>query len=186
MGPRNLVLIGLMGAGKSHVGRQVAAHLDRPFVDTDSFIERRTGMSIPQLFATHGEAAFRENEARAVALAAATTGQVISVGGGAVLDPRNVAGLARTGVLVWLHADPATLARRLEHSIARGARPLLTEAADTHARLRQLLEERQDAYEAAAHHVVRTDALTVDETVTAVLAWVRAQRCLEPAAGIRT
>ncbi|HWP34554.1 MAG TPA: shikimate kinase, partial [Thermodesulfobacteriota bacterium] len=90
---RNLVLVGLMGAGKSAVGRALAARLGRPFVDTDALVEARAGRPIPAIFAAGGEAAFRALEREVVAEVASRGGQVIATGGGAVVDPASRAAL---------------------------------------------------------------------------------------------
>src|SRR5690606_37550659 len=132
---RNIVLIGLMGVGKSTVGRLVAQRLHRPFVDTDVEIARAAGRSIAELFAEEGERGFRAREAERIRHVAALRGQVIAVGGGAVLDPSNVTHLRATGDLVLLDADPAELARRVASLPDAGCRPLLAREADPAARL---------------------------------------------------
>lgn len=169
---RPVTIIGLMGAGKTKVGRGAAALLDRPFVDTDHLVERTAGMPVSQIFATEGEPAFRARERDAVAAALATDGAVVSVGGGAVRDQINVERMRRAGTVVWLHADPAELAMRLRRSLLRGDRPLLARG-DPVAVLTRLLDERGDAYRAAATAVLRTDGLAVEQSTEVLAAWIR-------------
>jgi shikimate kinase len=136
---RNLVLVGMMGTGKSTVGRILARRLDRPFVDTDAAIEARTGRTVAQLFAELGERRFRALEAEEVRRVAALRGQVVAVGGGAVLDPANVTHLRGTGDLVLLDGDPAALAARIAAEQGDDpVRPLLAAQADPAAALATL------------------------------------------------
>ena len=169
---RNIVLIGLMGVGKTTVGRLLAHVLDRPFVDTDAVVEQEAGTSVAQIFATAGERRFRALEAAAVRKVAALRGQVVAVGGGAVLDPANVTQLRSTGDLVLLDGDPITLSQRVGDAASR---PLLSGEADTAARLATLRATRAAAYSAAAAHVVDTTDRQPEEVAETVLAWARAQ-----------
>lgn len=172
-GTRHLVLIGLMGAGKTTIGRACAARLGRPFVDTDDLVEASTGQTVRELFNTIGEAAFRELERDAVANACNSPEPlVIACGGGALLDPTNRRRLTEHGLVVWLRASPATLAARVQHET--GTRPLL-ESRDALIELDRLTALRDPAYEAAAHAVVETEGLGVEEAVAAVLD--QAARC---------
>ena len=145
---KNVVLIGFMGTGKTSVGRLLAGRLGCAFHDLDKKIEEQHGMSIPAMFAEHGEPYFRVREKEAVRDAAARTNLVIATGGGTVKDPENVALLRRNGVLVALTADVDTILRR---TAARGTRPVLdgADAGDRRAAVVQLLEERQHLYEDA-------------------------------------
>lgn len=161
---RNVVLIGFMGAGKSAVGRALAGMLSRPFVDTDDIVEEKTGRRIGDIFAEEGEAAFRRLEAEAVKEAAGAPGGIVSVGGGAVLDPANVAALRRTGVLVYLKADAETLYRRAAET---GGRPLL-EVPEPKEMVKGLLEEREAVYEQMADITVETRDRSVEETAEEV------------------
>ena len=171
---RNLVLIGMMGSGKSTVGRRLAAKLHRPFVDTDRLVEKDAGCPVAEVFASEGERGFRAREAEAIRAVAALRGQVVAVGGGAVVDPQNVTQLRSTGDLVWLSADPRELARRVVEG--RGPRrPLLDQAEDPFAAVADLAARRESAYRAAATHVVRTDGLALDDVVDAVATWARAR-----------
>ena len=148
----NTVLIGMMGAGKSTVGRLLAARTGRPFSDTDELVEAAVGCSISELWQRRGEDAFRSLEAQAVAEVASADGQVVAVGGGAVLRPDNVAALRATGRLVYLRARPETLRARVGQA---GGRPLA-------ARLETLAAEREATYLSAADLVVDTDDLSAD------------------------
>lgn len=162
---RNLVLVGMMGVGKSTVGAVLAERLARPFVETDALVEAEAGRRIAEIFADQGEAGFREHERRAVRAAATRDGQVISAGGGAVLDDRNVADLRRNGVLVLLDAPADVLAARLE---TVSDRPLLGD--EPAERLDLLLDERNPTYGEVADHTV--DATAGPETVAAdILSW---------------
>lgn len=165
---RNLVLIGMMGTGKSTVGRLLAARLGRPFADTDTAVERAAGSSVAATFDRAGERTFRAIESEEVRKIAALRGQVLAVGGGAVLDPSNVTFLRATGDLILLDAAPEELAARVEGD---NTRPLLAGAADPVSRLASLRAERDEVYLAAAAHLVDTTRLTPAEVVERVLDW---------------
>lgn len=164
--PRHLVLIGLMGAGKTSVGERCAVELGRPFVDTDELVVATSGLTVAELFASEGEAGFRRRERTALVDACAAPGPlVIACGGGAVLDPANRATMRDAGVVVWLRASPPRLAARVGDG--RG-RPLLTGGAPVDA-LTRLSTLRAPAYEAAAHVVIDTDDLEEAAVVDRVL-----------------
>lgn len=148
----NIVLIGMPSSGKSTVGRALAERLGKRFADSDALVTERIGIPIADYFAQRGEAAFREREQEAVADLAATGGQVIATGGGAILRPENVTALRRSGRLVFLDRSPEKL-------IATADRPL---ASDREA-LRRRYEERYDLYCAAADLHIDGDG-TVEET----------------------
>jgi shikimate kinase len=161
----HLVLVGLMGAGKSTVGRLCAQRLERDFVDTDDVVVRLAGMTIDEIFATGGEARFRELERAAVEdVCASPAPLVIGCGGGTVLDPENRKRFSSRGFVVWLQGTVDTLAAR----VGTGAdRPLL--AGDPRAALARLLALREPAYDAAADAKVATDDRAVDDVASAVL-----------------
>jgi shikimate kinase len=169
---RNLVLTGLMGTGKTAVGRRVAERLGRPFVDTDAIVERETGTSIAELFATVGERGFRDEEAAAIRHNSSLRGQVIAVGGGAVVSPSNVTHLRSTGDIVLLTAPADVLRQRLEGDGVE-SRPLLADADDLTERLARLGEERAEAYRAAAVVTIDTTGRSVDEIADEVIGWAR-------------
>lgn len=166
---RNLVLIGLMGAGKSTVGRLVAERLGRPFVDTDAIVEEEAGMAVGEIFTQRGERAFRRLESEAVRRVSTLRGRVVAVGGGAVSSPDNATQLRMSGDLVLLDADPAVLAQRL--SGQTGERPLVAEADDVAARLAELRDRRRDDYARAASFTVATDGRAPDDVVEEILRW---------------
>jgi shikimate kinase len=164
---RHLVLVGLMGAGKSTVGAACADRLHRPFVDTDEVVVATTGQSIAEIFRDGGERAFREVERKVVAdVCESPEPLVIACGGGAVLDPENRRRLHRAGFVVWLRAAASELATRVhDQGIDR---PLLA-SGRTEDELDRLAQLREPAYEAAAHTQVDTDGRSVDEVVDAVI-----------------
>ncbi|CAN5317085.1 shikimate kinase [soil metagenome] len=166
---RNLVLIGLMGAGKTTVGRLLAQRLERPFVDTDDVVERHSGRTIAQLFA-EGERVFRDQEAAAVRHVSALRGQVIAVGGGAVGDPMSVTNLRSTGDMVVLDAMASVLAGRVRDPEGR---PMLAGAEDLTSRLAELQQARREDYRRAALFTVDTSGRTPDEVADEILEWAR-------------
>lgn len=162
----NVVLIGFMGAGKTAVGREVAARLRCPFVDTDSLVEERAGRPIPRIFREEGEEAFRRLEAEVVSAASEGEGLVIATGGGVVLRRENMDRLRRNGLIIALRADPAALRAR----VGGGAdRPLL--GSDPEEGIRRLLAEREALYR-EADLTVDTSTLSLEEVVARVVAFV--------------
>lgn len=143
---RHIWLVGMMGTGKSTVGRLAADLIGIGLVDTDAEIASRTGCSIAQLWGEQGEAAFRNMEAAAVIRAADGADAVIATGGGVVLDPDNVAAMKHSGNVVWLTAPVRELAKRIGDGAGR---PLL-EGTDTRKGLAALLARRWSSYEQAA------------------------------------
>jgi shikimate kinase len=164
---RHLVLVGMMGSGKTTVGRRVAAALGRRLRDSDEEVEARTGRTVREIFETDGEPAFRAEEARALAEALDDPEPgVVAAAGGVVLDPRNRARLREAGTVVWLDATPEDLARRVSTG---GHRPLLGD--DPRAALRRLDAERRPLYAEVADHVVPVGGgRSVDQVVADVLA----------------
>jgi shikimate kinase len=170
MSTRHLVLVGLMGAGKTTVGERCAEHLGRPFVDTDDLVESHAQMSVAEVFRTLGDEQFRTLERAAVAdVSASPSPLVIATGGGAVLDAESRRRLRATGVVVWLQAPAAVLGARVAEQQDRDGteRPLLRD--DAIPTLERLGALRAPAYEAAAHAVVDTTGRSVDEVVDVVL-----------------
>ena len=154
------------GSGKSTVGRHVARHLNRPFVDTDQVIEQHVGCSIREYFELHGEPAFRDVEAHVVnELAALTSPAIIATGGGTVLREANRRALHEGGTVFYLRSTPEDLARRLRHDTHR---PLL-QGGDPLRRLRTLFAERDPLYRQTAHYVVETGRPSIHTLVNMVL-----------------
>src|SRR5918996_6177845 len=119
LGRRSIVLVGMMGAGKTSVGRRLAARLDVPFVDADGEIEAAAGMTIPEIFNIHGEAYFRSGEARVIARLLEGGPQVLSTGGGAFMNPDTRAAIRAKGIAFWLKADFEVLLRRVKRRTDR-------------------------------------------------------------------
>jgi shikimate kinase len=142
LGRRSVVLVGLMGAGKSTVGRRLAARLGLPFADADHEIEAAAGMSIPDMFALHGEEYFRNGERRVIARLLQEGPGVLATGGGAYINPETRARIAEAGVSVWLRADFDVLMRRVRK---RQNRPLLQNP-DPEGTMRRLIETRYPVY----------------------------------------
>ena len=172
MSPKHLVLIGLMGAGKTTVGRRCAQDLDRPFVDTDDLIVAAAGASVPEIFAAEGETAFRAREHAALADAVASPDPlVIACGGGAMVDAENRRAVRDAGFVVWLACAPAELATRVERD-GTESRPLLA-GGPTAATLTRLQGLRAGTYEQAADARVATDGRDVEAVTRSVLAAYR-------------
>lgn len=139
---RSIVLVGLMGAGKTTVGRRLARRLDLAFVDADAEIEEAAGETIPEIFERRGEAAFRAGEQRVIARLLSGPPQVLATGGGAYMDPVTRANIAARGISIWLKADLDILMKRVGK---RGDRPLLQNG-DARATMQRLMEERYPVY----------------------------------------
>jgi shikimate kinase len=162
--PRRLLLIGMMGSGKTTVGHLVADRLGWPYLDSDAEVEEATGKSVPEIFAAEGERAFRKAESDALTRALSTEPAVVGVAGGAVLDAGNRMRIEEGGTVVWLRAEVATLA----HRVGDGAgRPLL--APDPLRALAELDALRRPLYAALADAVVDVDRLTPEQAAAAVL-----------------
>jgi shikimate kinase len=140
---RTVVLVGLMGAGKTSIGRRLATRLGLPFVDADAEIEAAAGESIADIFARHGEQAFRDGERRVIARLLDRPPHVLATGGGAFLDADTRAKISVSGVSVWLRAGIDTLLSRLGKS--RTQRPLLSQG-DLRERVTRLMDERYPVY----------------------------------------
>ena len=165
LGTRSIVLIGMMGVGKSSIGRRLGARLGLAFVDADAEIERAAGMSIADIFARHGEAAFRSGEARVIARLLSGGPQVLATGGGAVMNAATRALIREKGVSIWLAADLDLLMRRI--SKRKADRPML-QTADPAATLRELLAEREPVY-AQADLTVQSRDVPHDAIVTEII-----------------
>ena len=159
-----------MGAGKTSIGRRLAEILGLPFVDADQEIEAAAGKSIPDIFAEHGEAHFRDGEKRVIARLLDSGNQVLATGGGAFMNAETRARIRQRGISVWLKADLALLMQRV---LKRGGRPLLDNP-DPEAVMRKLMEERYPVYATADITVESTDAhhgAMVNEVLRALGQW---------------
>jgi shikimate kinase len=183
LGSRSIVLVGMMGVGKSSIGRRLAARLGVPFVDADAEIEKAAGMSIADIFARHGEADFRSGEARVIARLLDGGPQVLATGGGAVMNADTRAAIKAKGVSIWLSAEFDVLMRRINKR--KNDRPML-QTADPEATLRELLVAREPAYAQADLTVqsreVPHDAI-VAEITTALATFLNAPGAPQQGAG---
>ncbi|RKP44039.1 shikimate kinase [Trinickia fusca] len=161
----NIFFVGLMGAGKTTVGRAVARRLERPFFDSDHEIEARTGARIPVIFEHEGEDGFREREAQVIAELTARDSIVLATGGGAILRPENRTLLHSRGFVVYLRANPHDLWLRTRKDKNR---PLL-QTEDPKAKLEALYEVRDPLYRECAHFVIETGRPSVNGLVNMVL-----------------
>jgi len=167
--PRNIVLVGFMGTGKTTVARLLADRLGYRAVDTDDEIVRRAGKTIAEIFAAEGEAWFRDLETQVLRDILAGDGQVVATGGGAVLREENRRLMLSAGWVVALAADPETLAARLARPAEAGVRPLL--AGDAGERVRALMEARKHAYD-FAHCMIDTSRRTPEDIAGLLMRWV--------------
>ena len=145
LGRRSVVLVGMMGAGKSTIGRRLAARLRLPFLDADIEIEAAASMSIPDIFATHGEPYFRDGEARVIARLLDNGPAVIATGGGAFMREETRNRIRDKAVSIWLKADADVIMKRVKR---RADRPLL-QTEDPAATVSRLLEAREPVYQSA-------------------------------------
>jgi shikimate kinase len=159
-------LVGMMGAGKTTVGRLLAQGLDYAFLDADAELERRTGVRIATMFEVEGEAAFRDREELLLDELTARPGIVLATGGGAVLRPANREHLRSRGLVIFLDVAGAEIARRTQHDTSR---PLLN-GPDRRVRIDALLDERLPYYRATAHLRYRSPARNPRRLATSILA----------------
>ena len=155
--PRNLFLIGPMGAGKSAVGRQLARLLHLEFLDSDEEIESRTGVDIPFIFEKEGEEGFRKREVKVIDELSRRDGVVLATGGGAIVDPESRSRLGARGFVVYLHTS---VNQQLERTRSGRERPLL-ESNDKQQVLKDLMEERDPLYREISDLIVETDGRRV-------------------------
>jgi shikimate kinase len=167
---RSIILVGLMGAGKSSVGRRLAGKLGLPFVDADHEIEAAAGKSITEIFADHGEAYFREGERKVIARLLDSGAQVMATGGGAFINEETRQRIRHGGVSVWLKAGLPLLMKRV---IKRSDRPLL-KSEDPEAVMRRLMDQRYPIYATADVTVESHDVQhgqMVSDVVKALALW---------------
>jgi len=168
LGDRSIVLVGMMGSGKSAIGQRLAARLGLPFKDADAeIVAAAAGMSIPEIFAKYGEGYFRDGERRVIIRLLNSGPMVLATGGGAYIDPRTRERIRERAVSIWFDADLETLLKRVRR---KNDRPLL-QTSDPAATLRKLMDERYPIYALADMKVVSKDApqeTTVEETLAAL------------------
>lgn len=162
---KSIVLIGMMGAGKSSLGRRLAQRLGLPFIDADHALEKELGMSIAQMFARHGESWFREQEKELLKRLLDGNVQVIATGGGSVCDAATRALFREKAQAVWLQADVASLYNR----VARDKNRPLLQQADPYHTLAGLLAARQPFYAEALIHI-KTDGRPFEQTLDELVA----------------
>src|ERR1043165_2628555 len=180
LGRRSVVLVGMMGAGKSSIGRRLAQRLGVGFVDADAEIESAAGMTIAEIFASYGEPYFRSGEQRVIARLLESGPQVLATGGGAFINAETRAGIRQKGVSVWLKAEFEVLMRRVKRR-ATADRPMLQ--GDPAQRIRHLMDERYPLYAQADVMVMSREVsheIIVNEIV-AELARVLGVACAEAA-----
>ncbi|MDP6786765.1 MAG: shikimate kinase [Rhodospirillales bacterium] len=176
--PQLIVLVGLMGSGKSSVGRRLAKRLGLPFTDADTEIAKAAGCSIEDIFELYGETAFRDGERRVIARLLGDGPQVLATGGGAFMDSETRASIGDHGVSVWLRAELDVLVKRIGR---RGCRPLLKHG-DPRDILKGLMETRDPVYAQADIAVDTGDEppdVTVEQIVVALEARSGTTRCTE-------
>jgi shikimate kinase len=164
LGQRSVVLVGMMGAGKSSIGRRLALRMGIPFVDADAEIEKAAQMTIPELFARRGEAEFRAGEARVILRLLESGPQVLATGGGAFMNSDTRAAICAKGISIWLKAEFEVLMKRIRR---RHDRPLL-KTDDPGATLRRLMEERYSVY-ALADLTVQSREVPHDKIVDEIV-----------------
>lgn len=172
LGQRNVVLVGMMGAGKSSIGKRLAERLGLSFIDADTEIEAAAGKSIPEIFAEHGKSYFREGERRVIARILEGRGRVLAAGGGAFMNAETRARIATRAVSVWIKADLEVLMQRVRK---RSNRPLLR-TTDPEATMRALIEQRHPVYALADITVLSRDIaheVIVSEIIAALAALPR-------------
>jgi len=173
LGGRTLVMVGMMGAGKSSVGRRLAARLGLPFVDADSEIEAAANATITEIFERHGEAYFRDGERRVIQRLLEGAPKVLATGGGAFIQPETRAAIAAHGISIWLVADRDLILSRVKR---RQTRPLLKNG-DPVETVDRLLKERSPIYAEADIHI-RSRDVAYDDVIDDILAALVAR--LEP------
>lgn len=174
---RTLVLVGLMGAGKTTIGQRLAYRLGLPFLDADAEIEKAAGCPIEDIFQLHGEAVFRDGERRVIARLLDGPVHVLATGGGAFMDPETRARIRARGISVWLRADLDLLLKRVRK---RSGRPLLRQG-DPRAVMERLMRERTPIY-AEADIVIDSGDVPHETVVQAIVDALKARGLLRPAA----
>lgn len=180
MDESNIFLVGLMGAGKTTIGRALAKKLNKRFVDSDHEIEARTGASIPLIFEIEGEASFRHRESEVIRDLTAQEDIVLATGGGAVLKPENREYLKSRGTVIYLRASVNSILQRTSHDKNR---PLL-QTADPRQRIEQLARERDPLYLEVADFVVETGRPNIQSLVQTIVAQLESHRKAHANSGV--
>ena len=183
LGARSVVLVGMMGVGKSTIGRRMAARLKLPFVDADTEIEAAAGMTIPEIFERHGEPHFRDGEARVIARLLEGGPVVLATGGGAFMREETRSRIAAKAISIWLRADHDVIMRRVRR---RADRPLL-QTADPEGTVTRLLTEREPIYRHADLTIASRDVphdRIVEECIEALRAHLCGEQAAQPPADI--
>ncbi|APG06881.1 shikimate kinase [Bradyrhizobium japonicum] len=184
LGTRSIVLVGMMGVGKSTIGRRMAARLKLPFVDADTEIEvAHAGMTIPEIFERHGEPYFRDGEARVIARLLDGEPIVLATGGGAFMREETRNRIAAKAVSIWLKADPDVIMRRVRR---RADRPLL-QTADPEGTVTRLLTEREPIYRHADLTIASRDVphdKIVEECIETLRAHLRGEQAAQSPADV--
>lgn len=165
MAGRSIVLVGMMGCGKTTVGKRLAQRLDRPFIDADRELEARCGVSIATVFDLEGEDGFRRRESAVLEELLGRSDIVLATGGGAVVRPENRRCLHERGLVIYLRASLPELWNRLRNDRHR---PLLA-TANPRQRIAELLQQREPFYEEASHYQVLTGRQPVDRVVSDIV-----------------
>lgn len=162
---KNIVLIGLMGSGKSSIGRTIAKALNRRFIDTDRYIERKFGKTIPEIFNEEGEESFRKIERETIKKISQYIGIVIATGGGTIKDPENFKCLKQSGWIIALFASPETLYKRIE---GKRIRPLLLDKDDPIKELDDIYKNRKGMY-AQADFQINTENKEINQIADEII-----------------
>jgi shikimate kinase len=173
---QTIVLVGLMGAGKTSVGKRLAAALNLPFKDGDDEVEAAAGLSIPEIFELYGEERFREGERRVMARLLGDPPHILATGGGAFMDPITRMGIQQRAISIWLKADVEVLARRVAR---KDTRPLLS-GRDPKEVLTRLAAQREPIY-ALADIVIESGDKAHGATVDAIIEALKTRLAPEPA-----
>jgi len=161
----NIILIGHMGTGKTTVGKQLSKTLNKPFIDIDQYIEKKTGVKIPLIFEYEGEVGFRSRESRALEELANYSNSIFATGGGIVLLKKNRDALSRLGVIFYLNTDSNTLCERLKSDKKR---PLLANV-DINEKINTLFKERNSLYESISDFIIDTKQKKIVNIVSEIL-----------------
>ena len=171
----NLILVGMMGSGKTTMGRALAKHFGKEFVDSDEAVQQRTGVTIPHIFDVEGEPGFRMREAAALAELVKRDGLVIATGGGAILDESNRALMQQNAIVIYLKASVHDLWQRTRHDRNR---PLL-QTDDPHAKLTELFQQRDELYQQVADLVIHSGKQSAHSVMLLLVNEIEALRAMK-------